>query len=115
VRAGLAAAGIGFVLAPRLVRGFDYYTHTTFEFVPTLVDNAQSTILGGGRYDGLVEELGGPPTPGIGFGSGIALLVALLLSLLTAGALWAQLVRLMEQVENGSFKAVDFDNFDQFF
>lgn len=50
-----------------------------------------------------------------GFGSGIALLVALLLSLLTAGALWAQLVRLMEQVENGSFKAVDFDNFDQFF
>jgi len=71
VRAGLAAAQIPFVLAPRLVRGFDYYTHTTFEFVPSLVDNAQSTILGGGRYDGLVEELGGPPTPGIGFGSGI--------------------------------------------
>jgi histidyl-tRNA synthetase len=71
VRAGLAEAGIPYVLAPRLVRGFDYYTHTTFEFVPSLVDNAQSTILGGGRYDGLVEELGGPPTPGIGFGSGI--------------------------------------------
>lgn len=71
VRAGLAAAGIDYVLAPRLVRGFDYYTHTTFEFVPSLVDNAQATILGGGRYDGLVEELGGPPTPGIGFGSGI--------------------------------------------
>ena len=71
VREGLAAAGIPFALAPRLVRGFDYYTHTTFEFVPSLVDNAQSTILGGGRYDGLVEELGGPPTPGIGFGSGI--------------------------------------------
>jgi histidyl-tRNA synthetase len=71
VRAGLAEVGIPFVLAPRLVRGFDYYTHTTFEFVPSLVDNAQSTILGGGRYDGLVEELGGPPTPGIGFGSGI--------------------------------------------
>jgi histidyl-tRNA synthetase len=68
---GLTAAGIPFVAAPRLVRGFDYYTHTTFEFVPTLVDNAQATILGGGRYDGLVEELGGPPTPGIGFGSGI--------------------------------------------
>ncbi|MCB1030477.1 MAG: ATP phosphoribosyltransferase regulatory subunit, partial [Acidimicrobiales bacterium] len=64
-------AQIPFVFAPRLVRGFDYYTHTTFEFVPTLVDNAQSTILGGGRYDGLVEELGGAPTPGIGFGSGI--------------------------------------------
>lgn len=71
VRAGLGAMGIPFVLAPRLVRGFDYYTHTTFELVPALVDNAQSTILGGGRYDGLVEELGGPPTPGIGFGSGI--------------------------------------------
>lgn len=68
---GLRSAQIPFVLAPRLVRGFDYYTHTTFEFVPTLVDNAQSTILGGGRYDGLVEELGGAPTPGIGFGSGI--------------------------------------------
>ena len=71
VRAGLAAVGIPFALAPRLVRGFDYYTHTTFEFVPTLVENAQATILGGGRYDGLVEELGGPPTAGIGFGSGI--------------------------------------------
>lgn len=68
---GLLALGIDHVLSPRLVRGFDYYTHTTFEFVPTLVDNAQATILGGGRYDGLVEELGGKPTPGIGFGSGI--------------------------------------------
>lgn len=68
---GLDALGISYSLAPRLVRGFDYYTHTTFEFVPTTVDNAQATILGGGRYDGLVEELGGQPTPGIGFGSGI--------------------------------------------
>lgn len=68
---GLTAMGIGYTLSARLVRGFDYYTHTTFEFVPTLVDNAQATILGGGRYDGLVEELGGQPTPGIGFGSGI--------------------------------------------
>ncbi|MEO6988313.1 MAG: histidine--tRNA ligase [Aquihabitans sp.] len=71
VTSGLDAMGIGYTLSPRLVRGFDYYTHTTFEFVPTLVDNAQATILGGGRYDGLVEELGGPATPGIGFGSGI--------------------------------------------
>ncbi len=71
VTAGLRAMDIAFTLAPRLVRGFDYYTHTTFEFVPTTVDNAQATILGGGRYDGLVEELGGQPTPGIGFGSGI--------------------------------------------
>jgi len=71
VREGLMELGIGFQLAPRLVRGFDYYTHTTFELVPSTVDNAQATILGGGRYNGLVEELGGPPTPGIGFGSGI--------------------------------------------
>ncbi|MCU1354865.1 MAG: hisS [Acidimicrobiales bacterium] len=71
VKEGLAALRIPYVLEPRLVRGFDYYTHTTFEFVPSMVENAQATILGGGRYDGLVEELGGPPTPGIGFGSGI--------------------------------------------
>ena len=71
VKEGLAALDIPYVLEPRLVRGFDYYTHTTFEFVPSLVDNAQSAVLGGGRYDGLVEELGGPPTAGIGFGSGI--------------------------------------------
>jgi histidyl-tRNA synthetase len=71
VQEGLGALEIPFVLDPRLVRGFDYYTHTTFEFVPSTVDNAQATILVGGRYDGLVEELGGPPTAGIGFGSGI--------------------------------------------
>ena len=68
---GLREVGIEPTITPRLVRGFDYYTHTTFEFVPTLVENAQATILGGGRYDGLVEELGGQPTPGIGFGAGI--------------------------------------------
>ena len=65
------ALGIPFRLEPRLVRGLDYYTHTTFEFVSGALDAAQSTIGGGGRYDGLVEALGGPPTPGIGFGSGI--------------------------------------------
>jgi histidyl-tRNA synthetase len=54
-----------------LVRGLDYYTHTTFEFVSGALDAAQSTIGGGGRYDGLIESLGGPSTPGIGFGSGI--------------------------------------------
>ena len=53
------------------MRGLDYYTHTTFEFVSGALDAAQSTIGGGGRYDGLVENLGGPSTPGIGFGSGI--------------------------------------------
>lgn len=71
VRQGLDALGIPYRIDPRLVRGLDYYTHTTFEFVSHALDAAQSTIGGGGRYDGLVEMLGGPPTPGIGFGSGI--------------------------------------------
>ena len=71
VQAGLAALGIPFRLEPRLVRGLDYYTHTTFELVSSALESAQSTIGGGGRYDGLVESLGGPPTAGIGFGSGI--------------------------------------------
>lgn len=71
VQAGLAAMDIPFALEPRLVRGFDYYTHTTFEFVSSALDNAQATVLGGGRYDGLVEEVGGPSTPGVGFGCGI--------------------------------------------
>lgn len=71
VKTGLAALGIEFTVEPRLVRGLDYYTHTTFEFVSGALDAAQSTIGGGGRYDGLVEALGGPSTPGIGFGSGI--------------------------------------------
>jgi histidyl-tRNA synthetase len=71
VRAGLTALGIDHMIEPRLVRGLDYYTHTTFEFVSDALDAAQSTIGGGGRYDGLVESLGGPATAGIGFGSGI--------------------------------------------
>jgi histidyl-tRNA synthetase len=71
VQEGLRALGIDHRIEPRLVRGLDYYTHTTFEFVSDAIDAAQSTLLGGGRYDGLVEQLGGPPTPAVGFGSGI--------------------------------------------
>jgi histidyl-tRNA synthetase len=71
VQAGLRALGIAFEVDESLVRGLDYYTHTLFEFQSSALGNAQSTILGGGRYDGLIEQLGGPPTPGIGFGSGI--------------------------------------------
>jgi histidyl-tRNA synthetase len=71
VQEGLAALGIPFELDPNLVRGLDYYTHTLFEFQSDALGNAQSTLLGGGRYDGLVEQLGGPATPGIGFGCGI--------------------------------------------
>jgi histidyl-tRNA synthetase len=71
VRAGLDALGIEHRLEPRLVRGLDYYTRTTFEFAATSLTSAQNAIGGGGRYDGLVEAIGGPPTPGIGFGIGI--------------------------------------------
>ncbi len=71
VRSGLVALGVPFELDHRLVRGFDYYTRTTFEFASTALESAQNGIGGGGRYDGLVELLGGPPTPGIGFGIGM--------------------------------------------
>ena len=71
VQAGLTSLGIAYELDETLVRGLDYYTHTVFEFQSSSIGTAQSTILGGGRYDGLIEQLGGPPTPGIGFGSGI--------------------------------------------
>ncbi|MDE3085286.1 MAG: histidine--tRNA ligase [Acidobacteriota bacterium] len=71
VRAGLDALGVAHRLEPRLVRGLDYYTRTTFEFAATALDTAQNAVGGGGRYNGLAEAIGGPPTPGIGFGIGI--------------------------------------------
>ncbi|HEV3353025.1 MAG TPA: histidine--tRNA ligase [Acidimicrobiales bacterium] len=71
VRDGLEELAIPFELAPRLVRGLDYYTRTTFEFQAPALESAQNGIGGGGRYDGLAEQLGGPSTPGIGFGIGI--------------------------------------------
>lgn len=70
LQAYLEDAAIPFVLNPRLVRGLDYYTRTVFEVQPP-EEGAQSSIGGGGRYDGLMEQIGGRPTPGIGFGSGI--------------------------------------------
>lgn len=72
VQRGLSALGIAYELAPRLVRGLDYYTRTAFEFPSHALGAAQNAIGGGGRYDGLVEQLGGPAgTSGIGFGVGI--------------------------------------------
>jgi histidyl-tRNA synthetase len=71
VQRGLDALGIAHELSPRLVRGFDYYTSTTFEFVSDALEAAQNAVGGGGRYDYLAEEMGGPPTPGIGFAVGI--------------------------------------------
>ncbi len=74
VRRHLDVYGVPYVLDPVLVRGLDYYTRTTFEFLGP-EENVNSTICGGGRYDGLVEAVGGPPTPGIGFGAGIERLI----------------------------------------
>jgi histidyl-tRNA synthetase len=74
VLGALDALGIAYEEDPALVRGFDYYTMTVFEFVSDHL-GAQSAVGGGGRYDGLVEGLGGPPTPGIGFGAGIERIV----------------------------------------
>ena len=71
VRAYLDAYGVAYTLDPTLVRGLDYYTRTTLEFIGPDESAQASTICGGGRYDCLVEEIGGPPTPGIGFGAGI--------------------------------------------
>ncbi len=76
VQEGLTAAGVPFEVDPGLVRGLDYYTHTAFEFVTTHL-GAQGTVLGGGRYDGLIAELGGPPTAGIGWAGGIERLMML--------------------------------------
>ena len=70
VRGLLDTLGVRYELTPTLVRGLDYYTRTTFEFRDEAI-GAQDTICGGGRYDGLIETIGGPPTPGIGFGAGI--------------------------------------------
>jgi len=70
VRDGLDRLGIDHRLNPRLVRGLDYYTHTAFEFVTTDL-GAQGTVMGGGRYDGLVEMMGGPAMPGVGWAAGI--------------------------------------------
>jgi histidyl-tRNA synthetase len=72
VRSALDQAGIAYEHDPRLVRGLDYYTRTAFEFVSAALVSAQAaTICAGGRYDGLAEELGGPPTPGVGFALGL--------------------------------------------
>ncbi|OYU15845.1 MAG: histidine--tRNA ligase [Alphaproteobacteria bacterium PA4] len=78
VQKGLQASGVAFVRAESLVRGFDYYRHTAFEFVTDAL-GAQGTVIGGGRYDGLIGSMGGPDTPAVGWAGGIerlAMLVA---------------------------------------
>ena len=76
VRAGLDAVGIAYSVNDRLVRGLDYYTHTAFEFTTTAL-GAQGAVIAGGRYDGLIEQLGGPSTAGIGWAGGIERLALL--------------------------------------
>ncbi len=76
VTGGLDAAGVGWTRDARLVRGLDYYRHTAFEFVTDRL-GAQGTVLAGGRYDGLIESLGGPETPGVGWAAGIERLAML--------------------------------------
>jgi histidyl-tRNA synthetase len=71
VQAGLAEEGIPFEIDHRLVRGLDYYTRTAFEYTSDVLGPTQSTLCGGGRYDGLAQSLGGEPTPGVGFGLGL--------------------------------------------
>jgi len=74
----LTAIGVPWERNVKLVRGFDYYTRTTFEFISEALDGAQNAVGGGGRYDQLAEDLGGNPTAGVGFGTGIErLLLAL--------------------------------------
>ena len=77
VRTHLTAFGVPFRENPRIVRGLDYYSHTAFEFVTTRL-GAQGTVMAGGRYDGLVAEMGGPPTPAVGWAAGIERLSMLL-------------------------------------
>jgi histidyl-tRNA synthetase len=78
VKQGLADLGIDYIIDPRMVRGLDYYTRTTFEMIAVDKKGAQNAVAAGGRYDGLVEEVGGPPTPGIGFALGVERLLMML-------------------------------------
>jgi histidyl-tRNA synthetase len=76
VTAGLDSTGVAWTRNPRLVRGLDYYRHTAFEFVTDRL-GAQGAVIAGGRYDGLIESIGGPPTPAVGWASGIERLAML--------------------------------------
>jgi histidyl-tRNA synthetase len=76
VKAGLKAAGVDFIRNSRLVRGMDYYRHTAFEFITDQL-GAQGTVLGGGRYDGLIGDMGGPETPAVGWAAGVERLAML--------------------------------------
>lgn len=115
VEEGLARIGIGYELNPHLVRGLDYYGHTAFEFTTEAL-GAQGTVLAGGRYDGLIKLMGGPPTPGVGWAAGIERLAMLIedrtekapvLAIVPMGAVATdEAHRLAESLRDGGF-AVD--------
>ena len=114
VTAGLDAAGVAWERNARLVRGLDYYRHTAFEFVTDRL-GAQGTVIGGGRYDGLIENLGGPSTPAVGWAAGIERLAMLVegdfgqkldvVIALEDDALTAMAIRALKTLRNGGFSA----------
>ncbi len=104
VRGHLARLGIPFVENPRIVRGLDYYSHTAFEFVTTNL-GAQGTVMGGGRYDGLVAEMGGPQTPAVGWAAGIDRL-AMLIAEPASGAAPVAVIPVGEDDEAEAFALV---------
>ncbi|UTW59496.1 histidine--tRNA ligase [Kordiimonas sp. SCSIO 12603] len=102
VKKGLEAVGVPYIHDERLVRGMDYYCHTAFEFVTTEL-GAQGTVLGGGRYDGLIEQLGGPAVAGVGWAGGIERLAMLS----EAGGAPARPVVIMPMGEAGTMKGLE--------
>ena len=100
VTAGLDAAGVAWTRNPRLVRGLDYYRHTAFEFVTDRL-GAQGAVIAGGRYDGLIESLGGPPTPAVGWAAGIERL-GMMIDVPAAASPDAVLVPLGDQAEQAA-------------
>jgi histidyl-tRNA synthetase len=101
VRNALTGLGIPFVENPRIVRGLDYYNHTAFEFVTTEL-GAQGTVMGGGRYDGLVKQMGGPETPAVGWAAGIERL-AMLVTALAAEAAPIAVIPAGDEAEAAAF------------
>ncbi len=102
VQRGLEAAGVSYVRQAALVRGLDYYRHTAFEFVTTHL-GSQGTVIGGGRYDGLIESMGGPPTPAVGWAGGIERL-AMLIGELPADKVLVTVIPLGESAEAASIR-----------
>ena len=103
VKAGLEALDIPYSENERLVRGLDYYSHTVFEIASDAL-GAQSTVLAGGRYDGLIKVMGGPPTPGVGWAAGVDRLAMLVEDLPTAGLSYA-IMPLSERVQGYALQA----------